>query len=471
MNKRSSESDAPLPDLLVVDDDPSVIELIRLYGRERGFSGVEAASTADDGLAALRSGAFKLVVLDLGLPDRPGGSALAEFAALAGETPIAVVTADDRVSTAVACMREGAFDFLEKPVSPARLLSLFAHTQENYRYRRLLKPSSGRGRSPAFARIVTESPLMDSLFQAVERLAPSPMPVLVAGESGTGKELIARAVHDLSGRGGAFVPVNVAGLDGTLFSDVLFGHAKGAYTGAEGVRAGLVKRAEGGTLFMDEIGDLNTEIQVKLLRFLQDGEYYPLGADRPEKSACRVVLATHVDLAEAVRSGRFRADLYYRLMVLSVVVPPLRDRLEDLPRLVAHFVGTAAADLRMPAPAVDPEFIAALEGYAFPGNIRELSAIVYGAVAAGSGAKLPLAYARSYLERRLEQTRTVAAASCPEYPYAEEGPFPTLAALEERHIREALRRTDGNQSAAAALLGVAQSTVSRYLKRAAPGGA
>lgn len=452
------------PSLLVVDDDPAVGALVETHALRSGFQTVVKSDSARGGLDLMDSRPFRLVLLDLGLPDRPGISPLPEFLDVSRGTPIAVVTADNRLETAVRCMKEGAFDFLDKPISQARLLSLFSHAAEHARLGALLRPPDPAALSPAFSRIVTASPLMYSLFHAIERVAPSPLPVLVSGESGTGKELISKAIHDLSGRTGAFVPVNVAGLDGALFSDVLFGHSRGAYTGAESVRQGLVKRAEGGTLFLDEIGDLGTETQVKLLRFLQDGEYYPLGTDRPERADCRVVLATHVDLYEAVRSGRFRADLYYRLMVHYVAVPPLRDRREDIPILADFFARQAAAGLKLAAPVLDPGFLSALSEYPFPGNVRELSAVVYGAVADSADGRPSGAFIRSYVARHRTEARAGDPAECPDYPYETDGRFPTLDELELQHIREALRRAGGNQTAAAVLLGISQSTISRRLR-------
>ncbi len=453
------------PALLVVDDDPAVRTLSELYAKETGFGATVGAESAREGLIALREGSFKLVLLDLGLPDRPLDNALADFLESAGSTPVVVVTSDGRVDTAVACMQGGAYDFVTKPVSPARLMSIFAHATESAKLRAFLDPAGAAGLSPAFSRIITASPLMHILFHAIERLAPSPLPVLVTGESGSGKELIARSIHDLSGSSGPFVPVNAAGLDGALFSDVLFGHAKGAYTGADSVRPGLVKRAEGGTLFLDEIGDIGMETQVKLLRFLQDGEYYPLGSDKPERSACRLVLATHVDLYEAVKSGRFRADLYYRLMIHSVAIPPLRDRPEDLPLLVDHFARQATENLKLPQPVIDRAFLSALETYRFPGNIRELSALVYGAVADSRSGRPSVAYVRNYLAKHRPGSEEQLNSECSDYPYVTAGRFPTMDELELAHLREALRRSDGNQSAAASLLGISQSTISRRLKQ------
>jgi DNA-binding NtrC family response regulator len=450
--------------MLVVDDDPSVAELVSLLAAESGAGDVAAAGDAASGLAALEAGSFHLVILDLGLPDRDGDAALSEFLAAADGIPVAVATADGRVETAVRCMRNGAFDFIDKPLSAARILSLFSHAAENARLRRLLGAETGSAPSPAFSRILTRSPLMLALFGAVERLAPSPLPVLIAGESGTGKELIARAIHDCSLRRGEFVPVNVAGLDGALFSDVLFGHVRGAYTGAEGARQGLVKRAEGGTLFLDEIGDIGADIQVKLLRFLQDGEYYPLGADRGERNGSRIVMATNVDLRAAVQTGRFRADLYYRLMIHSVAIPPLRDRREDIPLLVDHFAREAAGHLKLEASPRSGAFAELAATYDFPGNIRELSALVYGAVSASPSGIPSLGFLRDYISRRAAD-RPKAESACEDLPTGHEDHLLPLEEIEGRYIAEALRRTGGNQSAAAALLGISQSTISRALKR------
>ncbi len=448
---------------LVVDDDPAVPAIVEIYAAASGFASVESAATAAAALEALRVRPFDLVLLDLGLPDRPEKGLLREFLSSADPAPVAVVTADDRIETAVGCMREGAFDFVEKPLSPARLISLFSHAAEKARFGRIIGEGAGV-RSAAFAGIVAESALMLDLFRAAERIAPSGLPVLISGESGTGKELVAKALHDLSGRDGEFVTVNTAGLDGTLFSDVLFGHVKGAYTGAEGTREGLVRRAERGTLFLDEIGDIGSEVQVKLLRFLQDGEFYQLGSDRKEYADCRLVLATNADLYDGVRKKTFRADLYYRLSSHPLVIPPLRERREDIGPLAAHFAAKAANRLGRDRIETDEAFVAVLANYGFPGNVRELAAIVEGAAAASANGRISASFARAYIARHARETAP-AAAACADYPDLPDGRFPTLEEIEERHIAEALRRTGGNQSAAAALLGVAQSTISRKLRR------
>ena len=238
---------------------------------------------------------------------------------------------------------------------------------------------------PAFAEIVTQNPTMHALFRYVEAIARSPQPVLITGETGTGKELMARAVHRLAAPRGDFVAVNVAGLDDQVFSDTLFGHTRGAFTGADRPREGLITRAEDGTLFLDEIGDLAAVSQVKLLRLLQEGTYYPLGADRPRQSRARVVVATNRDVVQDVQAGTFRKDLYYRLRAHHVQLPPLRARRDDLALLVTHCLAKAATALHKPVPTPPLALYQLLHTYTFPGNVRELEAMVFDAVARHQG--------------------------------------------------------------------------------------
>jgi DNA-binding NtrC family response regulator len=305
----------------------------------------------------------------------------------------------------------------------------------------------------------------------LESVAPSSKPILITGESGTGKELIAGAIHQLSRRDGDFIAVNVAGLDDTMFSDTLFGHVSGAYTGATGERSGLVETAAGGTLFLDEIGELGQGSQIKLLRLLQEGEYYPLGSDRVHASSARVIAATNSDLLSQQEAGRFRKDLYYRLMAHNIEVPPLRERFEDLPLLVDHFLEQGASELNQPKPSVSGELIGLLESYGFPGNVRELQSLLFDALATGSGGTLPLAPIRSYLAKHRQGGDSIEVEPVDsESRFSYRGRFPTLKEVQDFLIQEALRKTGGNQSLAAKLLGVNQSTLSRRQKKAPPKG-
>jgi DNA-binding NtrC family response regulator len=378
-------------------------------------------------------------------------------------------------------MREGAFDYLLKPVEDARLVSAVRHAIELRQARRenerlaLALQGDGLEHPEAFRAIVTGSPSMHGIFRYVEAIAATPLPVLVTGETGVGKELVARALHALSGRSGAFVPVNAAGLDDTLFSDALFGHKRGGFTGADRDRAGLIEQAAGGTLFLDEIGDLVPASQVKLLRLLQEGRYYPIGSDVQKASDARVVVATNRDLAVLQEQGTFRRDLYYRLRSHHVHLPPLRRRREDIPLLIDHFLGKAAALLGRPRPTPPRELAALLDTYAFPGNVRELEGMINDAVSRHRAGVLsldsfrekigPEAAAFGDVPSRDEAGAGGGAAAGTGVAFGDT--LPTLADIERLLIEEALRRAGGNQTTAACLLGLSRRALNNRLRRAA----
>jgi DNA-binding NtrC family response regulator len=318
--------------------------------------------------------------------------------------------------------------------------------------------------SEAFAEIITQSKAMTAIFRYVDAVAPSPQPVLVTGETGTGKELIARALHRLSGRAGECVAVNVAGLDDTVFADTLFGHARGAFTGADRARDGLITSAADGTLFLDEIGDLSASSQVKLLRLLQEGTYYPLGVDRPRQCRARIVVATNYDVAERVKAGAFRKDLYYRLRTHHLHLVPLRERLEDIPLLVNHLLEKAAQALRKPPPTPPLELYRLLKTYGFPGNVRELEAMVFDAVARHQGGTLSLQSFKAamgagpLLAEENDRAEDLVGLMTVER-------LPTLDEAEEALIQEALRRANGNQGVAAGMLGLSRQALNKRLTR------
>jgi DNA-binding NtrC family response regulator len=305
---------------------------------------------------------------------------------------------------------------------------------------------------------------MRSIFQYIESIAKSSQPVLITGESGVGKELIARTLHALSGCTGGLVAVNVAGLDDTVFADTLFGHVKGAFTGAVESRKGVVEEAADGTLFLDEIGDLSLMSQVKLLRLLQEGEYYPLGSDRSKRARVRVITATNQDIESRQTSGHIRKDLYYRLCTHSVHVPPLRERKEDIPLLLDHFLETAAELLGKKKPAIPKELPVLLSTYNFPGNVRELRSMVYDAVSRHNSGILSMEAFRSAIgQRRLTANQTTETG-------ADGSPFTLLETLPNFEealdllVTEALRRSKGNQTIAARMLGISQPALSKRLK-------
>ena len=309
---------------------------------------------------------------------------------------------------------------------------------------------------------------MYAVFQYTETIAQTPMPVLITGETGVGKELIAAAIHKLSGRAGEFVSVNVSGLDDHLFSDTLFGHRKGAFTGADSPRKGLIEQASNGTLFLDEIGDLHMESQVKLLRLLQEGNYFPLGEDFPKMSTARTVVATNRDIQFLRDSETFRKDLYFRLQTHHIHVPPLRERSGDIPLLVNHFLDSAAETLGKETPTPPPELFTLLNTYQFPGNVRELEGMVLDAVSQHKGGVLSIEPFRDKIGQESPVLRETSETG--EAEFAKElsalRKLPSLKAGEQLMIAEALKRANGNQTVAAELLNMSRQALHNRLSRA-----
>jgi DNA-binding NtrC family response regulator len=316
--------------------------------------------------------------------------------------------------------------------------------------------------SELFAKIVTRDRKMQTIFRYIEAIAPTSQAVMITGETGTGKELIARAIHDASGRSGEFVSVNVAGLDDIMFSDTLFGHSRGAFTGADRDRKGLIETAVGGTLFLDEIGDLNNASQVKLLRLLQEDEYYSLGSDKKMKSTARILVATNSSLEDMIKRGCFRTDLYYRLCSHHIHLPSLRERRNDIPLLVEYFSVKAAKELGRPIPKATTETLDMLALRDFPGNIRELKGVVMNAVAVSKPGTLVFRRADQLGSTDAPLTSRIADFNGLPRPV---GRMPTLIEAEEYLIKDALRVSNGNQSAAATILGLSRQALNKRLQR------
>ncbi|MBN8449267.1 MAG: sigma-54-dependent Fis family transcriptional regulator [Candidatus Accumulibacter sp.] len=465
---------ASLP-VFLVDDEESVLHATAAVLHSAGVAKVEMVSDSRELLPALERQPASAVLLDLFMPHITGNKLLPDIVHLYPEVPVIVMTAALDVETAVRSMKEGAFDYLVKPVEESRLVASVRHALEVHSLRRqmgVLKRyllSDCLQNNEAFAGIVTNSRKMRALFQYLEAVAVSAEPVLISGETGAGKEMFAHALHKLSGLSGQFVQVNVAGLDDTLFSDTLFGHKKGAFTGADQSRAGLIAQAAGGTLFLDEIGDLSMASQVKLLRLLQEHMYFPLGSDVARPSDARVVCATNCNLAQMMRQNHFRSDLFFRLSVHQVEVPPLRQHKEDIPLLLQHFLDEAAAAINKPAPEPSNELVTLLSNYHFPGNVRELRAMVFNAMALHRGGSV-LAM-DSFRQAIQKQQKTGAEEHAAEpsdgLPIVIPGRFPTLDEVEEAMVREALKRAKGNQGVAATMLGLSRPALNRRLARRA----
>ena len=465
----------PTRPILLVDDEELFLVSTSRALRAEGINHVVQCQDSREVMSTLSRADFSVVVLDLMMPNLSGWDLLPLILADFPDLPVTVVTGVKDVETAVDCLKTGTFDYLLKPVDSTRLAATVRRGIEMSdlrRQNRLLKErvlSDALKHPEAFSDIVTQDRAMNSIFQYAETIARTALPVLITGETGVGKEMIAAAIHKLSGREGVFVPVNVAGLDDQLFSDTLFGHRKGAFTGADTPRKGLIEQASNGTLFLDEIGDLHMESQVKLLRLLQERNYFPLGDDFPRMSNARIVVATNRDTQSLRESETFRNDLYYRLQTHHVHLPPLRERLGDIPLLVSHFLESTAEKLGKETPTPPAELVTLLRAYPFPGNIRELEGMVQDAVSQHKGGVLSIESFRNKITEQSPVDHGDAAVKMSEDIFAKGlsalHPLLSLKAGERLIIAEALRRAHGNQTIAAGLLGMSRQALHNRLSR------
>lgn len=462
--------------VLLVDDEEQLLATCKLNLRMNGISDVLTLSDSREVLPLLARERIAVMVLDLSMPHLSGMELLSLVMRDYTHIRVIMMTANDDLETVVECMRLGAYDYLAKPVKAGRLVTSVNKALElctlsgelSSLKERLLNDSLEE--PGAFASIITGNRKMRALFQYAEVVAGSRQPVVITGETGVGKELFAKAIHDLSGCRGPFVAVNVAGLDDNMFSDTLFGHKKGAYTGAEQMREGLLARAAGGTVFLDEIGDLNELSQLKLLRLLQEREYYQIGSDIPKKCDAHFVMATNRDLQQRIAQGKFRNDLYYRLCSHQIQIPPLRERKDDLPLLLDHFIAKSAQQLGIAPPSYPKELVLLLESYHFPGNLRELEGMVSDAVTRSRSRVLSQEHFRQVIlgetGRLPVPQRTPSPDDAPLQRKLEGiwGRFPTLAEAEELLIEAALQAAKGNQGIAATMLGLKRQTLNMRLK-------
>ncbi|MBF0399774.1 MAG: sigma-54-dependent Fis family transcriptional regulator [Magnetococcales bacterium] len=450
--------------ILLVDDEEMTLNTSRLWLLKAGFSSVYTLSDNRQLLPRLAENpAVNVLVLDLVMPHNSGLELLPEVVRLHPEVPVIVMTGSQDVAGAVECMKQGAVDYLLKPVDPDRFVTSIRNTLQMQSLRCELLAIRDRLQTgtlenqSAFSAILTRNAHMQQLFRYIEAVSASPEPLLITGETGVGKELFARAAHDASRRSGAFIAENLAGLDDQVFTDTLFGHRRGAFTGADKERKGLVAEAENGTLFLDEIGEIGPQAQIKLLRLLQEKSYLPLGADQVVRTDTRIIAATNLHLPDLVAEGRFRKDLYYRFSFHHAHVPPLRERREDLPLLVAHFLDEAATAMNKPVPTPPRALFDHLAVHPFSGNIRELKAMIYDAVARHQGHVMSLASFR-HLQPEFGETVTPTLADNPLLTLSPNA-FPTLREAETILIREALQRAGGRKSVAAALLGLTRQAL------------
>jgi len=440
--------------LLIVDDDARLRRVLQILARKIGLDCVPA-SGADAALASFRAERSDLVITDLKMPGKDGIEFLRELREIDSEVPVVVLTAHGTVATAVEAMKLGAVDYLQKPFDVDTLEMVIRRALDLSRFRlenRFLREQADGAQR--FGGLIGSSPAMAPVFEMIQQVAPTRSAVLITGETGTGKELVARAIHELSPRNGKlFVPLNCTAIPSDLLESELFGHVRGAFSGAHGDRAGKFQAADEGTLFLDEVGDMDVRLQAKLLRVLQEGVIEPLGTNRRISIDVRIVSSTNRDLETAMREGRFREDLYFRLNVFQVKLPPLRERKEDIASLAEALLCGFARDLGRPALRLAPEVAAMLQDHSWPGNVRELKNLMERLAVLCKGQVIGPSLIRSFLPAEVAPARTGRNLER------------ALADLERQIILDALAASGDNKHAAAKLLGIGERTLWTKLKK------
>ena len=446
--------------ILVVDDEEVIRDVLQTLLEKEGCD-VTTASDAGEALTLFDAEPYDVVLLDLMLPDRSGLEVLRDVRRRDPDAVVVIVTAYSSIEGAIQAMREGAFHYIPKPFQNQEVLMTVRKgaearrlTEENRRLKEELSRRYGLGR------IVGKSEGMRKVFELVRLAGPSKSTILVEGESGTGKELVARAIHTHSPRSGApFVTVNSGSMPTDLLESNLFGHVRGAFTGAVANKKGLFEVAEGGSIFFDEIGTISLETQAKLLRVIQEKEFMRVGSVDTQKADVRIIAATNVDLKKMVAEARFRDDLYYRLCVITIPIPPLRERKEDIPMLAEHFVRLYASENSKPISGIDADAMKALLDYEWPGNVRELENAIERAVVLCPEGSIPL---ELLPESVLQGDQIERPVRLPENGSTYKN---LVEEYERRLVRTALRRTGGVQKRAAELLRMKPTTLHEIIKR------
>ena len=435
-----------LHSVLIVDDEPGILRFLQ-KGLANQFSLIEVAADADDADALLGRCHFDLIISDIRLPGRSGVEWISRLREQDQMTPVIFMTAHADLQTAIKALRAGASDFIMKPFRMEQIQTAVNRCMER---QRLQKENFLLRRQVAHMQdnsgIIGSCDLIKGVCEVIKRVAPMPSTVLVQGESGTGKELAARAIHRFSGRSGSFVPINCGAMNAELLESELFGHAKGAFTGAIKAREGLFSYANGGTLFLDEIGEMPLAMQTRLLRVMEDRAIRPVGGNRETPVDVRIIAATNRDLKAEVDQGKFREDLFYRLNVLSIRMPSLRERIQDLPELIEFFATSIATDLGVAIPQIPESEVKRLAEYDWPGNIRELKNVIERCL---------------LLSHQPSQTLQGCGNGGGVDRQGAEDDDLTLETVERRHILRVLDMENGNKSAAARILGVSRKTLER----------
>jgi two-component system response regulator AtoC len=444
--------------VLVVDDEENLRLVLRTLLRRNGYE-VEAASSGEEALALVDSFGPDFILTDVRMPKMGGLDLLATLRAKGNDATVVVMSAYGNTDLAIEAMKAGAYDYIQKPFKPDEVVLTLKKAEERELLRRENRALREEIRKEhKFEDILAKSPSMQDIFRTIAKIAEYKTTVLIGGESGVGKELVARAIHRRSSRrGGPFVPVNCGAIPENLLESELFGHKKGAFTDAIADRRGLFEEADGGTLFLDEIGELPLGLQVKLLRVLEDDKIRRLGEARDIKVDVRIIAATHRDLMAETKAGRFREDLFYRLNVLPIPVPPLRDRKEDIPLLIEHFLSRNNMRLGTSIRGMDGECRRLLYGYSWPGNVRELENTIERAMVLAEGDQL----VAQDLPERIREARD------PVQMHLASGELSvkkTMRVIEEILIRRALQKTKGNRTRAAEVLEISHRALLYKIK-------
>ena len=441
---------AGLNRILVIDDESSIRESLEMFLREKGLN-VQTAGDAREGLGKWRRLGPQVIILDIRLPDRSGLDVLAEITAKDREVKVIMITAHHDMETTIAAMRRGAYDYIHKPLDVEELERALDKALYIARTTLSTAPLVGSGEPPPGRRLVGNTPAMREIFKSIGLLSKNQATVLIQGETGTGKELIARIIHDSSDfKDQPFVTIDCTTLVENLLESELFGHEKGAFTGAAEAKPGRLELAGKGTIFFDEVGDLPPLLQSKLLRFLEYRQFTRVGGGVPIRSQARIIAATNRDLEAMVARGAFRPDLLFRLKVISMMVPPLKDRIADLPDLAKYWLARINFEMNLRVTRMESGVMQGLCAYPWPGNVRELKNVL----------------TKAALESRGQVLLTEAVKAClaaPPEPAGRERPR-TLEEVEKEHIIKALERFGWNQSAASRALGISRPTLRKRLK-------
>ena len=457
----------PSNPILLADDEAGALLNHRAILEDAGYHNILSCADGEKILPILSAEKIELLLFDFSMHKGSGKEILEYMKVRFPEVPVILVTTPSNVETAIECLQVGVLDYLVKPVEKNRLVSAVRRALELRTLQRERLTAEDLRDPSAFAAIITESGKMKSLFRLLEVVAATREPLLILGETGTGKELLARALHRISGGRGELVALNIAGLDETMLSDTLFGHRRGAFTGASESRRGLLAAAEGGSLFFDEIGDISQAIQAKLLRLIETGEYYPLGSDEAHGALARFLFATNRDLRRMTEEGNFRKDLYFRLAMNQIRLPPLRERKEDILPLFNHFLREAGRIYARKVPRLQASTEALLLNYDFPGNVRELRSFAFSLVSGTCSVFSPLSATEAWEKAFPRPTEVYELEKPSLISSGADGLafFPTLREETRRLIAAALEKSGGNIREAARLLGISHQALSKRLKR------